>query len=52
MKKAYLIPALKAEEAQAVNMIAESLKVNKDSDKTVDGEDALTKEINAWDIWD
>ena len=33
-------------------MIAESLKVNKDSDKTVDGEDALTKEINAWDIWD
>ena len=44
MKKAYLIPALKAEEAQAVNMIAESLKVNKDSDKTVDGEDALTKD--------
>ena len=49
MKKTYLIPALKVEEAQAAQMLAESLAINKD--KTVDGDDALTKEDNAWDIW-
>ncbi len=48
--KTYLIPALKAEEAQAVQMLAESLAIN--SGTTVDGSQALTKEDNSWDIWD
>lgn len=47
MKK-YIIPALKVEEAQAAQMLAESLNIN--SGTTVDGSQALTKE-NAWDIW-
>ena len=47
----YIAPAMQLEEAMAGTMIDESLKVNKDSDKTVDGEDALTNENNAWDIW-
>ena len=46
----YIAPAIKIEETQAVMMIADSLKVNKDSSKTVDGDKALTKE-DAWDIW-
>lgn len=50
MKKMYIIPALQAEEAQAAQMIAESLRIITDEDKTVDGDKALTKE-NAWDIW-
>ncbi|MBR6141866.1 MAG: hypothetical protein IKQ37_08935 [Bacteroidaceae bacterium] len=50
MKKMYLTPALKAEEAQAVQMLAESLAIN--SGTTVDGSQALTKEDNSWDIWD
>jgi hypothetical protein len=49
MKKTYLIPAINIEEAQAVQMLAESLAIN--SDTTVDGGDALTKEDNGWDIW-
>ena len=49
MKKTYLIPAMKAEEAQAINMLAESLLISDDT--TVDGGDALTKEA-AWAIWD
>ena len=49
MNKKYFAPALKVEEAQAAQMLAESLAINKD--KTVDGDDALTKEDNAWDIW-
>jgi hypothetical protein len=49
MKKSYLIPALSIEEAQATQMLAESLAIN--SDTTVDGGDALTKEDNGWDIW-
>ena len=44
----YIKPALKVEEAQVVNMLAESLTIN--SDTTVDGGDALTKE-SSWDIW-
>ena len=47
----YIAPAMQLEEAMAAMMIAESLKVNEDSEKTVDGENSLTKE-NAWDIWD
>ena len=49
MKKTYLIPALKVDEAQAAQMLAESLVINDDT--TVDGGDALTKEDNSWDIW-
>ena len=48
MKKMYLIPALQVEEAQAAQMLAESLAI---SDDPVDGGDALTKEDNSWDIW-
>ncbi|MCR5534781.1 MAG: hypothetical protein K6F47_06415 [Bacteroidaceae bacterium] len=47
MKK-YIIPALKVEEAQVANMLAESLVIN--GDTTVDGGEALTKE-NDWAIW-
>jgi hypothetical protein len=49
MKKAYLMPALQVEEAQAAQMLAESLAIN--NDVTVDGSQALTKEDTAWDIW-
>ena len=48
MKKIYLIPALQVEKALVTGMMAESLAIN--SDTTVDGGDALTKE-SAWDIW-
>ena len=44
----YIKPILKIEEAQVVNMLAESLAINNDT--TVDGGDALTKE-NSWDMW-
>lgn len=50
MKKTYVIPALQAEEAQVVQMLAESLNINKDT--TVDGSQALTKENYAWNIWE
>ena len=40
---------MKAEEAQAINMLAESLLISDDT--TVDGGDALAKEA-AWAIWD
>ena len=49
MKKIYLIPALQVDEAQAVQMLAESLAINNDT--TVDGGDALAKEEISWDIW-
>ncbi len=49
MKKIYLIPALQVEEAQAAQMLAESLPIN---DETVSGEEALTKEDDSWDGWD
>ena len=45
----YIKPNLKIEEAQVVNMLAESLAIN--NDKTVDGSDALTKE-DSWSMWD
>ncbi len=51
MTMKYIAPAMQIEEAMAAQMIADSLKVNKDSGKTVDGEKTLTKEDNAWDIW-
>ena len=48
MKK-YLAPAMQVEEAQAAQMLAERLAIN--SEVTVDGSNALTKEDAAWDIW-
>ena len=44
----YVKPSIKIEEAQAAQMLAESLTIN--SDTTVDGGSALTKEDN-WSIW-
>ena len=44
----YIKPSMQIEEAQAAQMLAESLAIN--SSTTVDGGDALTKEDN-WDIW-
>ena len=43
-----MIPALQVEEAQATQMLAESLPI---SDVTVDGGSALTKENDDWNIW-
>ena len=45
----YIAPSMKIEEAQAAQMLAESLKI--DTKTPVDGGQALTKEDNAWDIW-
>ena len=47
--KRYLIPTMQVEEAQAAQMLAESLAIN--NEVTVDGSNALTKEDAAWDIW-
>ncbi len=47
MKK-YISPTLQVEEAQATQMLAESLPI---SDETVDGGSALTKENDDWNIW-
>ncbi|MBP3711588.1 MAG: hypothetical protein IJ219_07330 [Bacteroidaceae bacterium] len=49
MKKTYLIPAMQVEHAMAAQMLAESLSI---SDDTVDGNEALTKENNDWNIWE
>ena len=49
MKKTYISPALRIEDAEAAQMLAESLAIN--TGINVDGGDALTKEDNAWDIW-
>jgi len=46
----YIKPSMKIEEAQAVQMLAESLAII--SDKTVNATDALTKENDDWDILD
>jgi len=45
----YIKPFIHIEEAQAAQMLAESLAIK--SDTTVDGGEALTKEDN-WNIWD
>ena len=45
----YIKPSIQIEEAQAAQMLAESLAIN--SNTTVDGGQALTKEDNSWDIW-
>lgn len=44
----YIAPAIKIEEAQVEQMLAESLKIN--TGTSVDGSQALTKE-STWDIW-
>ena len=49
MKK-YFAPEMQVNEAQAAQMLAESLAIN--SNTTVDGGQALTKEDNGWEIWD
>jgi len=48
-KMKYIKPSMQVEEAQAAQMLAESLAIN--SGTTVSGNDALTKE-EAWDIWE
>jgi len=45
----YIKPSIKVEEAQATQMLAESLTINNGT--TVDGSNALTKEDGSWDIW-
>ena len=47
MKKIYVQPAMRAEEAQVVSILATSLSIGK---TTVSGEEALVKE-NDWNIW-
>lgn len=49
MKKTYLNPAVQVEETQAAQMLAESLPII--SGDTVDGDKALSKEDDNWDIW-
>ena len=44
----YIKPSIEINEAQAAQMLAESLII---SDTTVDGSKALAKEDNSWDIW-
>jgi len=50
MNKTYICPAFSIEEAQAAQMLAESLTINNTT--TVDGSAALTKEDTGWDIWE
>ena len=45
----YIKPTMQVEETQAAQMLAESLVIN--SNKEVDGSQALTKEDATWDIW-
>ncbi len=45
----YIKPIIKISEAEAAQMLAESLTI---SDSTVDGSQALTKENNDWNIWE
>ena len=44
----YIKPSIKVEEAQAAQMLAESLAIN--TDTKVDGGQALAKEDD-WNIW-
>ena len=44
----YIKPSMQIELAQAAQMLAESLQI---SETPVDGSQALTKEDEAWDIW-
>lgn len=44
----YTKPSIQPNEAQAAQMLAESLKL---SDTPVDGSEALTKKNDDWNIW-
>jgi len=44
----YVKPITETHEAQAAQMLAESLSI---SDTSVDGSQALSKEDNSWEIW-
>ena len=44
----YIEPTIRIHQAQASEMLAESLNI---SDSTVDGSQALTNENTDWDIW-
>lgn len=46
----YIKPTIEVNEAQAAQMLAESLGVY--PDQPVDGGSALTKEDKNWEIWD
>jgi len=48
MKKTYMIPAMKSEEAQAVQMMAVSIIQG----GTADDSEVLIKENNLWNIWE
>ncbi len=48
MKK-YIAPEIQTEEAQAAQMLAESLIISNDP---VDGSQALGKTNDSWNIWD
>lgn len=45
----YIKPTIEVNEAQAAQMLAESLSINPGT--PVNGGNALTKEDNSWDIW-
>ena len=45
----YVKPTIEVNEAQAAQMLAESLFIN--TGTTVNGSAALTKEDSSWDIW-
>lgn len=49
MKK-YIAPAMELNEAQTTTMMAVSLPIN--SDTSVNGSEALTKEETDWSIWE
>lgn len=45
----YIKPSIEINEAQAAQMLAESLLIY---DDTIDGSSALAKEDDTWNIWD
>ena len=45
----YIKPSIEINEAQAAQMLAESLAIY---DDTIDGSSALAKEDDTWNIWD
>ena len=45
----YIKPSIEINEAQAAQMLAESLPIY---DDTIDGSSALAKEDDTWDIWE
>lgn len=45
----YIKPSIEINEAQAAQMLAESLPIY---DDTIDGSSALAKEDDTWNIWE